>query len=332
MDSLLCDEDWLKSPPSTHHYSKFDTCMDSFYTTLEDCKDALMVYLKKENSYMPELGYVDRLHSSNNLLLARIKAIHVLIKYASRLDLGSQTVFNAVNYFDRFISTNKCNIEVAGFVELLSVACLSISAKFGEVSIPQMHEFQMDDQDDSVQASTIQLMELEVLKALGWRLNCITSFSYKELLLKFLDYDLQPQIRCTLSSRVTELLFGALSDPKFIQFRPSTIAVSALRCSLEELAPSKSDAYLFKLLCLIPQDQKVDINKSHKIMEEQVADPLYCSSPNCCPYFPSSPVTVMQVQRIDTFNCYIDLSLSMVPGSNLNLPLNPKKRKREEDT
>ncbi|KAF5176266.1 Cyclin-d4-2 [Thalictrum thalictroides] len=337
MDSLLCDEDWLNSPSTYnhHHQPKIESSMDySFCTTTEeDCKNAFMICLHKESSYMPKVGYVERLHQSSNLLHARIKAIQFFVKCCSRLNLASQTVFDAVNYFDCFISMKQSNYVEGdeGLAELLSVVCLSISAKFGEVSIPQWHELQMDDHlNHSFQPSTIQLMELEVLKALQWRLNCVTSYSYMELLLKFLDNDLQPNDQFTLSLRVTELLLGALSDAKFLEFRPCAVAVSAIRCSLEELLPSKSEAYLFNLVSFIPQDQKVDMETCHKIMEERLADPIHSLTACGFQYLPSSPVTVMPMQRIHALNCYIDLS--MVSRSNVVLPLNPNKRKRERDS
>ncbi|PIA54673.1 hypothetical protein AQUCO_00900915v1 [Aquilegia coerulea] len=293
MDSLLCDEDWINSPSTYNNHPNVESCMDySFHTTTEDCKNAFMICLQKESSYLPKVGYVERLHQSSNLLHARIKAIQFFIKSCSRLNLASQTVFDAVNYFDRFISVSQCNVEGdEGLAELLSVACLSISAKFGEVYIPQWHELQMDDHlNHSFQPSRIQLMELEVLKALQWRLNCVTSYSYMELLLN------------------TNLIFINISDPKFLEFRPCTVAVSAIRCSLEEMLPSKSDAYLFNLVSLIPQDQKVHIESCHKIMEERVADPIHSLSACGFHYLPSSPVTVTPTQRIDAFDCYIDLS------------------------
>ncbi|OVA17811.1 Cyclin [Macleaya cordata] len=352
--SLLCDEEnWLisTSPSTTHprHYPTThkmlklaESCMGSssssssyFYTTREDCWNAFMVCLQKEVDYMPEAGYVndyvEHLQSSG-YLHARSRAIQWFVKCHRRLNLSVETVFSAANYFDRFVSINHCNNKWEHWtIELLSVVCLSIAAKFiGEVSIPslhQLHQMEDDDLDNSFQPYTIQQMELRVLKALGWRLSCVTAYSYLELLMHQLD-SLQPDLHLTITSRVTELLLGTLSDLKFTEFRPSTIAVSALRCCLEEILPSKSNAYLSDLTSLIPQDQMSEIVNCHKIMEERVADPLMYTIIACgCSYFPSSPVTVMTMEAIDIYTFHVDLSL--VKDSR---PIsNPKKRKREED-
>ncbi|KAF8402953.1 hypothetical protein HHK36_011046 [Tetracentron sinense] len=328
MESLLCDEDWLNSP--TKKLPGLGMCTASFYTTTADCEHALTVCLQKEISYMLEPGYVECLRSSE-LLAARFRTIRWFIKSRRRLNLSLGIVFDAANYFDRFISMNHCHQWKGWMIELLSVACLSIAVKLSEISIPLLQEFQMEDLQYSFQPSTIQRMELTLLKALGWRLACITAYSYVELLTYHLN-SLQPHLNEAIISRATELLLGAISDSKFLAFRQCTLAVSALRCSLEELLPSKSDTHIAYFACLIPQDQKDDLVKCHKIMEERVADPLYSLTTCGNSYCPSSPMTVITTERIDLYDCYVDLSLFKVPGSNAECPSNRKKQKREEET
>ncbi|XWS67104.1 hypothetical protein CRYUN_Cryun05aG0258200 [Craigia yunnanensis] len=49
-------------------------------------------------------------------------------------------------------------------------------------------------------------------------------------------------------------------------------------------------------------------------------------------YYPSSPVTVLLMERIDNNDCQVDLSLFGMPGSNyVNRESNGTKRKREEE-
>lgn len=86
MDSLLCDEVWLSSPPKTpDSYHKADRFSigdaDSFYATSNgDCdQEAIAIFLEKELSYMPKSGYIDRLQSLN-LFLHRFGAIQWLFK------------------------------------------------------------------------------------------------------------------------------------------------------------------------------------------------------------------------------------------------------------
>ncbi|CAL5422603.1 unnamed protein product [Camellia sinensis] len=245
MDSLLCDEVWLTTSPTTtilnHDYG------GSFYTTKEDSQQAFDICLQKEIGYMPESQYQDHLQSSG-LILARFRAMQWLLK--------------GWKYW---------------MVELLAIACLSVAYKFGETTHLPLHEIQMEDLDHSFQSSLIQRMELTLLKTLGWRLG---------------------------------------SNSKFVEFRPCVVAISALRCVIQDSLPSPTyNAHLDHITRLIPEDQKDDLIKCHKIMEEKMV-------------WPSSPVTVLKME----YNWQVDLSLfNKMHGFNINqLKSSKMKRKREE--
>ncbi|XP_034219105.1 putative cyclin-D7-1 [Prunus dulcis] len=250
MESLLCDEVWPSSPAVNDPMSQMDHCGSnsycgsSMYTTKEDFKQALAICLGKEMSYMPGPNYAEKL-CSNSLIIARFKSIHWFIKCRSRLNLSLGTVFYAANYLDRFISMNHCNGLEYWMVDLLSVACLSIAIKFNDTCTPTLLEIQMEDLDHLFEPSTIQRMEMMLLKALGWRLASTTSYSYLELLIRIMD-SLKPQLHQEFIARVNKLLLGAISDLKLLGFRPSVITMSALRCSLDKLQTSTatSDACL----------------------------------------------------------------------------------------
>ncbi|KAI7997025.1 putative cyclin-D7-1 [Camellia lanceoleosa] len=312
MDSLLCDEVWLTTSPTTtilnHNYG------GSFYTTKEDSQQAFDVCLQKEIGYTPESQYQDHLQSSG-LILARFRAMQWLLKSQRRLNLSCQTVFNAANYFDRFLSMNQCKGWKYWMVELLAIACLSVAYKFGETTHLPLHEIQMEDLDHSFQSSLIQRMELTLLKTLGWRLGSVTTYSYIELLMWNFD-SLTSFLLGELTTRVTDLLLSTLSDSKFVEFRPCVVAISALRCVIQDSLPSPTyNAHLDYVTRLIPEDQKDDLIKCHKIMEEKMV-------------WPSSPVTVLKME----YNWQVDLSLfNKMHGFNVNqLKSSKMKRKREE--
>lgn len=81
MESLLCDEAWLSGPvtPVDHHHASKQGGLEShsgsfcFYTTKEECEQALAICLEKETGYMPEANYVEHLRSKN-LTVARFRA------------------------------------------------------------------------------------------------------------------------------------------------------------------------------------------------------------------------------------------------------------------
>ncbi|KAA8518930.1 hypothetical protein F0562_016296 [Nyssa sinensis] len=340
MESLLCDEVWLMSPPDHKHADhkqqnagNYDFG-NSYFKTKEDYEQAFNICLQKEHSYMPEPRFLDHL-KSYNLIMPRFIAVQWLIKSSRRLNLSFGTVFNAANYLDRFISMNQCQGWECWMFELLSVACLSVASKFDETNPPSLHEIQMEDPDHSFESSLIQRMEMTVLKALGWRLNSTTAYSYVELLtLNIHEHSLKPCLLEESTNQLAEFLLTTLLDFKFLEFRPCVVAISALQCIFEELHPSTSGTHLAYIFKLIPQDQKDDLIKCREIMEERLVDrPLYnviaCGSSYYCP---SSPVTVLTMEQVDIFDCQIDLSLFKMPGSHIDLKSSKKKRKRETST
>ncbi|CAD6252581.1 unnamed protein product [Miscanthus lutarioriparius] len=83
-------------------------------------------------------------------------------------------------------------------------------------------------------------MELTLLKALQWRLACVTPYSFLHLLLPLLMITPPPPLHTTTAAaaaawtttRCTRLLIRSLAEPSFIQFDSSVIASSALGCVL----------------------------------------------------------------------------------------------------
>ncbi|KAG6535218.1 hypothetical protein ZIOFF_000183 [Zingiber officinale] len=251
---LLCDEEpFLGSPiPSPRLFGPQISSSSALSRSSQPVADDgvelekfLFDLLQREHIYSPSRGYHERLHQTSHLPLARTRAIQYIISVCSRLNLGAGTTFNAVNYLDRFISMNSTVvIELKSFcfpsvplesnldfgeavqkwedwmMELLSIACLSIASKMDEVSVPSLLDLQMEDLDHSFESITIQQMELTVLRKLDWRLSSITPYSYVEALTWGSD---------RVRTRVVELLVGALSDSRFLQFNASNVAASALK-------------------------------------------------------------------------------------------------------
>ncbi|TKY63314.1 Cyclin-D7-1 protein [Spatholobus suberectus] len=250
MDNLLCDEVWLSRSANTFEEVGDPVAVKSYED--EEFKEAFTVCLEKEVPCMPEPDYTKYLHS-NNLIFPRCRVIQWFIKCRSRFNLSFGTVFFAVNYLDRFVSICQCNDWEYWMLELLSIACLSIAIKFNEMSSLSLHEIQVEGLDYSFQSNVILKMELIILKALGWRLNSVTSYSFVEMLdVDFLENHLYEK----LISRVTELLVQATLDQKMLEFRPSIVGISALWRTLDQLFPPTSDIYIAYILRLLNQSQK----------------------------------------------------------------------------
>ncbi|XP_039013457.1 putative cyclin-D7-1 [Hibiscus syriacus] len=329
MENLLCDEVWLSGPETPDPSHETDRC-----TLKEDSEQALLICLKKELSYMPEPGYLDYLQS-NNLVFSRFRAVQWLIKTGTRLNLSTGTVFNAVNYLDRFISTSQCPGWKNWMVELLSIACLSIASKFNETSLASLDELQMQDLEHCFQSSTIQQMELMVLQALKWRLGSTTTYSYIELITINIIHDLNHYLHNELINLVNKTLVKAILDFKLLPYPPSVVAVSALRCNLGELIPSSYNVYITKIMKLISQDHEDDIMECRRIIKAWLFHPFCNLKVSESHYYPSSPVTVLLTERIDINDFQADLSLFGMPLPSSSVDddreSSGNKRKREEE-
>lgn len=66
-------------------------------------------------------------------------------------------------------------------VELVVLTSLSIASKFNEVTSPSLQEFQMEGRNHMFHHKTILEMEFIVLKALEWRVNVVTSYSFSQI-------------------------------------------------------------------------------------------------------------------------------------------------------
>ncbi|KAI3473888.1 hypothetical protein Pfo_028069 [Paulownia fortunei] len=280
MDSLLCNEVWLMSPNVAINVQENDGCYAkghvAFFSTKEDCEEAFGILLGKEASYMTEPGYLKLVKTNDLIHNARFKAVNWLVKSQRIMNLSLGTVFIAANYLDRFISLTQCQGWKHWMFELLSIACLSIASKFNETLLARC-----------MNSSLIQRMELTVLKALGWRMDSTTPFSYVDLLIQ---------------------------NPKFLEFQQCVIAMSAVRCVFEDFCPSTNNASLAHLDTVIPQNQKDDLIKCQRIMGKLLVQDHNILACGNSWHGPSSPVTVLKVEWFNFYDCPVGLSLLKTPG------------------
>ncbi|XP_060206212.1 putative cyclin-D7-1 [Lycium barbarum] len=341
MKSLLCDEVWLMSPTGDDHMHSNneinnDVGNSRFSNSIKvECEQAFGILLDKEMSYMPKEGYVKRIKENCFIENARFKAIHWLIKSQRRWNLSFGTVFGAASYLDRFISLNKCQGWRYWMFELLSIACLSVASKFHETSPPQLLKLQMDGIEHLFESTMIQHMELTLLEALGWKLNSTTPYSYVELLQWSIN-SLKLSVLQDFTSRVNELLLGILLDAKFLEFRPSVIAQSAVNCISEYMSPLIDDSCFNHFTGLIPQDQKDDLSKCQKMMNKQFLIEEFQEFVTCGGYYygPSSPVTVLTMDDLCDFQLHQYCSVFNIPQGDINFisNVNKHKRNKQEDT
>ncbi|RLM58163.1 putative cyclin-D7-1 [Panicum miliaceum] len=219
---------------------------------------------------------------------ARSRGVHYIIYVINKLGLAASTAFNAVNYLDRFLSIN-CHLQrwdESWMVELVSVACLSVACKLDEVNIPSLHHLQMEEVlGHSFRSATVRDMELTLLKALQWRLACVTPYS-------FLHYLIIPPSSSPAASarRCTRLLLRSLAEPSLLlRFDPSVIAASAIRCCVglhqqqQQDYSSSSDVISRLLLLIRPADCPTkDDDECFKMMQALLHEESCC----CLDHYP----------------------------------------------
>ncbi|KAG0477456.1 hypothetical protein HPP92_014297 [Vanilla planifolia] len=261
----------------------------------EEVSSVLEKYLQSEHKYGAIGGYLERLHSSADLCNARFRGVQWILLAGLGLSLQYKTIFSAVNYLDRFLSASRRSHNwETWMIELISVACLSVASKFEEVCHPTFAEYlQIKDlrPEHKFDPGTIKQMELLVLKALEWKLNCVTSYSYVELL----EAHLCPQ----LTARVTDLLIHTLcgmhhtlrivhehtafvssvlfkdlktndTASKFVEHNPSVVAVSVLRHAVKEIAHTAWN-FLSFIEQLIPVECKEQMDICSKMVEKHIS-------------------------------------------------------------
>ncbi|KAI3811800.1 hypothetical protein L1987_21532 [Smallanthus sonchifolius] len=315
-DFLLCDEVWdTMSPvpssdsPHDHHIQPNHHHHNNLIHRIMDFKHSFDTYVQKEIKYMTGSGYVNRLQSNHFVTDCRLKAIRWFIHCQRRFNFCIGTVFNALNYVDRFFDMNKCHGWSYSMMELLSLASLSIAIKFGETCPPSLREIQ-EGLEYCFEAKLIQKMELKVLRSLGWELNSITPYSYVELI----EWELNNQFKPIARTRLDEILLASSLDAKLLAYRPCVIAISGLKCILED------ENSLSHITSFIPEDQKQNIESCYNMMQEILVGH----------HNPSSPDTVLTKElQVPIHVEQIDLSfIDGQPATNDNLI---KRNRRVDD-
>ncbi|PWA91749.1 Cyclin-like protein [Artemisia annua] len=331
---LLCDEVWdmglvaVLDSINDHHARQENDCVDHkliHATTNEDCHHTFQTYLNKEIKYMTRPGYINFLESNHFLSTFRFKAIQWFIHSQRRLSFGIQSLFNAVNYVDRFIDINQCHGWSHWMMELLSLASLSIAIKFGETGPHTLHEIQ-EGLEYCFEAKLIEKMEYKILESLKWDIYPTTPQSFVELVTWKLGSVMKPFAADAFTSSLNKLLLASSLEGKMLGYQPSVIFYSGVACVLEDLYPSSHQEYyphIASFFLPAADEQYIQVSLSCFEMMQQVWS---TSSKPHSNWDPSSPDTVLTKEQVAIYEDQVDLSFIHGPDMNKKL-----KRKRKDD-
>ena len=269
MDNLLCDESWLSGPSTPEplpnvrlkiHYDHVEMSPAMDAATVEE---AISMDLKKELRFSNHGDMFIEFLVSKKLTDARFQTLQWLIQTRNRLNLSFETIFSAASCFDRFVYATSCNEWSKWMVELVAVTSLSIASKFNEVSSPSLEDFQREGLNHMFHHKTVLEMELIVLKALEWRVNSVTSFSFSQILVTKIGMGGGDMIM----NQITDHLLDDLCDLKMLAHAPSVVAVAAVLNVLEEKAALEEN--LGKIMNLFGQEHKENIVKCVNVMKSR---------------------------------------------------------------
>ncbi|KAJ4847886.1 hypothetical protein Tsubulata_011614 [Turnera subulata] len=207
----------LENPLTNSHELYFDTVSSLFLT---------------EPDHMPSLKYLKTLKDVDFDVSSRRETISLILRVSCNVDPFLS--YLAVNYLDRFLSSQEMLEPKPWVLRLLAVSCVSLAAKMRKA------EFCLSDiQGDGglvFDTHTIQRMEVLILDTLKWRMRSITPFSFIPFFISLFKYK-DPPSRQALKAQAMEIILKAQNDVELLEFRPSVIAASALLSACQALFP-----------------------------------------------------------------------------------------------
>ncbi|EAZ04741.1 hypothetical protein OsI_26903 [Oryza sativa Indica Group] len=197
-----------------------------------DSDEFVALLVEKEMDHQPQRGYLEKLELGGLECSWRKDAIDWICKVHSYYNFGPLSLYLAVNYLDRFLSSFNLPHDESWMQQLLSVSCLSLATKMEETVVPLPMDLQVFDAEYVFEARHIKRMELIVMKTLKWRLQAVTPFSFIGYFLDKFNEGKPPSY--TLASWCSDLTVGTLKDSRFLSFRPSEIAAAVVLAVLAE--------------------------------------------------------------------------------------------------
>ncbi|TNN47956.1 Cyclin-A2 [Liparis tanakae] len=219
----------------------------------------------------PKAGYMKKQPDITNSMRAIL--VDWLVEVGEEYKLQNETLYLAVNYIDRFLSSMSV---LRGKLQLVGTAAMLLASKFEEIYPPEVAEF-VYITDDTYTKKQVLRMEHLVLKVLSFDLAAPTITQF--LTQYFLHHSVNKQVE-SLSMYLGELSLVD-SDP-FLKYLPSHTAAAAYTLanhtvtggswpksmtemtgySLEELMPCVED--LHQTFLSAPQHAQQSVREKYK--------------------------------------------------------------------
>lgn len=256
LDALFCREEELYNdyPTPTLTLQVF-TDQDLFWEN----EELNSLFSKEtENKLFNELG------KTSNLAESRGEAIDWILNVTSYYSFSHLTAVLAVNYLDRFLCSAQLNREKPWMTQLIAVASLSLAAKVEETRVPLLLDLQVEDTTYLFEPKTIQRMEILVLSTLQWKMNPVTPISFIDHFTRRLCF--KNHFCCEFLIRCQSLIVSLVSDPRFVKFLPSVLAIATMLHIIDIVDPCFKTEYQ-NLILSFPRINKDQLEECSKMIK-----------------------------------------------------------------
>ncbi|CAI9090364.1 OLC1v1025127C1 [Oldenlandia corymbosa var. corymbosa] len=194
-----------------------------------------------EDDYIPCNKYSQECHPH-----LRQETFSSILQISHKSDRFSS--YLAINYLDRFLSSQPFLEGRPWILRLVAVACVSLALKMRKTESVSIMDLQINAGGGFMfDCKTIEKMELLVLGALKWRMRSITPFSFINYFITLFQFKDLPSMQA-LKSRATEIMFKAQNETKLLEFKPSILSASALLSASHELFPLQFPSFKESIL------------------------------------------------------------------------------------
>ncbi|XP_051893408.1 cyclin-A2 [Pristis pectinata] len=184
---------------------------------LSEYADDIHKYLREmELKCRPKIGYMKKQPDITNSMRAIL--VDWLVEVGEEYKLQNETLYLAVNYIDRFLSSMSV---LRGKLQLVGTAAMLLASKFEEIYPPEVAEF-VYITDDTYTKKQVLRMEHLILKVLSFDLAAPT---INQFLIQYVGRENASSKVESLSMYLGEL--SLIDSESFLKYPPSVLAASA---------------------------------------------------------------------------------------------------------
>lgn len=221
-NSLICIDDSIDSPmvlDISHDVAeeKKPLNREAIITTVPEYAEEIYTHLREaELKNRPKAGYMKKQQDITSSM--RCILVDWLVEVSEEYNLHRETLFLAINYIDRFLSTMAVQ---RGKLQLVGAASMFLASKYEEIYPPDVGEFAYIT-DDTYTKKQVLRMEHLILKVLKFDISPPTTNWFCDHFLK--------QAGCDDKTKSLAMLLIELSlidCETFLKYNPSLLAAAA---------------------------------------------------------------------------------------------------------